>query len=50
MANPQKRTGLDKETKGRPRTGLDKELEERPPGGTLDAPDHGGGAMGDFPV
>lgn len=29
MANPQKRTGLDKETEGRPRTGLDKELEER---------------------
>ena len=29
IANPQKRTGLDKETEGRPRTGLDKELEER---------------------
>nr|DAF73623.1 MAG TPA: hypothetical protein [Caudoviricetes sp.] len=29
MANPQKRTRLDKETEGRPRTRLDKELEER---------------------
>lgn len=29
---------------------MDKEDEVRPTGGTLDAPDHGGGAMGDFPV
>lgn len=50
MANPQKRTRLDKETEGRPRTRLDKELEERPPGGTLGAPTRRGGAMGDFLV